>query len=955
MKKFMVYSFTFVLFAVFAAAAFWLGAMQDLRLLEDNLQTPAEQLKEENELIPLADEEQIVFSESYFYGMEKAFADLPDRYKMDEYSLFTVENQSSLGMCWSYASTKVLETFIAKNFNEYYNFSEAWTSVTTKIDWPGYTVSGGGNWYLFVYGINERGLMLEADFPYEYAYNLGENNYMEFYEAYKDLADTSLITDLKFKSIADYNGSLVSPEERTNRINYLKKYVQNFGSIYCSINAGDIKTNYNDNTYYIGNVTPTYSNHAISIIGWDDNYTAGGLTGAWICHNSWGGSYTPIYVMYDDAMVSRGCGFIDEICYNGHLIDVSNWMDDLLGYDKIILESSNSNFIDYNIVDNSELAKNLFSYTENPEFFNSLTYSYKNPIYDNALIDIKVSNAGGDITENFDFEFQLENRKFTITSRNAGLNHGTYKVHIVVDYDGDGTIDEENKKCFVIISGGELGHVYSQFNDAKMALMHNYNSFNLSSGKVNIMGYSKVSYVNFNIHFPLNSKIASFEVESEYSYYSNKSPIYATKNTYARGYLNLYTYTYKEGFTNATLKITTIDGYTFDYEIIIYTFAKNDNVKFVSANYILNGGVNDENNNRTIYINENSKGTHGKVYINEPSKEGYNFTGWYFDGDFTKKISQDENGYYITYNDVKDKINGQNYVNNNNRNYVMLYAEWERSLEYFEQPQVMTEGGSVTGIVENGRIRFTVKADVNFELDFVTLNDEIFSKDEILYKKYGITEFYTDNPELIIRIYFKELTYRLTLVGENECGFLRFEGYDADVRTLVLKPAQQVLVKSIASFRFVPAGWGFQGTCHKFENELNLAGGQVLLTAKERGYESGEMKVAGLFNEKNRDDYAEIRKPIIYDLNGGQFPENANNPYYFTKNTTNFRITNPVKPGYKFAGWSYSNFMSHYVHISEISAKENKGEKVRIISIRKDFYGNLWLTANWVKENSFTK
>lgn len=79
----------------------------------------------------------------------------------------------------------------------------------------------------------------------------------------------------------------------------------------------------------------TTTNHAITVIGWDDNYSKENFTGsdmpendgAWICKNSWGPSFSKdgiFYISYEDGPLSKGNAFsykyvkADEYDYNYH-------------------------------------------------------------------------------------------------------------------------------------------------------------------------------------------------------------------------------------------------------------------------------------------------------------------------------------------------------------------------------------------------------------------------------------------------------------------------------------------------------------------------------------------------------------------------------------------------------------------------------------------------------------
>ena len=103
--------------------------------------------------------------------------------------------------------------------------------------------------------------------------------------------------------------------------NAIKQQIQNYGSVYASLHGGESdsgETNcYNPNTYakYCDDLSTHKANHAVSIIGWDDDYSKDNFlenhkpksNGAWIVRNSWGEDYGDkgtCYVSYEDANIS---------------------------------------------------------------------------------------------------------------------------------------------------------------------------------------------------------------------------------------------------------------------------------------------------------------------------------------------------------------------------------------------------------------------------------------------------------------------------------------------------------------------------------------------------------------------------------------------------------------------------------------------------------------------------
>lgn len=84
--------------------------------------------------------------------------------------------------------------------------------------------------------------------------------------------------------------------------------------------------------------------------------------------------------------------------------------------------------------------------------------------------------------------------------------------------------------------------------------------------------------------------------------------------------------------------------------------------------------------------------------------------------------------------------------------------------------------------------------------------------------------------------------------------------------------------------------------------------------------------------------HAKIDYSITYNLDGGEAP--ATNWTGYTAGSDEFKLTNPVKEGYTFIGWTgsnYSQFIDQEYYIPQMDVKINKTD-----------VGNKTFTANWV-------
>lgn len=96
----------------------------------------------------------------------------------DDYVIFS-EDQDNFGLCWSFATNKVIEITILKKTNQLFNFSEAYNALPNKV-----AFGSAGN-YNIIYNVlsNEnKGLLLEQDFEYLFSLYFLSNANQEIYE-----------------------------------------------------------------------------------------------------------------------------------------------------------------------------------------------------------------------------------------------------------------------------------------------------------------------------------------------------------------------------------------------------------------------------------------------------------------------------------------------------------------------------------------------------------------------------------------------------------------------------------------------------------------------------------------------------------------------------------------------------------------------------------------------------
>lgn len=872
-------------------------------------------------------------------GLTNFLDTLPTQFRLNDKYLFTTENQDGAGLCWAFATTKTVESFIAMQFNEYYNFSESWVSVITKISMGSFsTLGGGGNWAYYS-SVNTYGMMLEADFPYDMIFKIGQENYLDYYDAYKDYASKDLVSGLKFKNYGNYND--YSSGEKLNTINSIKTYIQQFGSIYCTFNDADMKKDANNNTYVAastGSIT-----HAVSIIGWDDNYTAGGCTGAWILRNSWGAQDEEFYIMYDNRHVSSTYALINEINFNGYLIKTGNGMADIEAYDKIKLVNSNSNYSHLKIPDNQYLAKNLFYYTEETNFSNELVYSFRNQTYNELKISVFKGNQ--DVSGDFDWGSYIN--VLYVSYKYTGLSPGTYKIIIEADNDADGIFDETFLKTFVVFSGSEFSLVWTNKGSAREVLQ-NFNTFNNADSTANIYNYSPVgSGLPFIIQHAGMNNVTDYEVivGGDLTVIYSTQPTFATLQSYTTGEFKFYLRAATEGVHYATLRVTTLIGhqrvsplrYQFDYKIKVFNYTSGKSIIYLGVDYSLDGGVNHTDNCNGAYLDESSDGTNvvDRIYIKEPTRTNAQFLGWFYDIERTLELSQDESGYYITYPDIENMVCGRNYMNKSDigRNNVLLYAQWEECK--YTNAIIKTSGGTITNSgyyyypIDATEITYTINVNQGFVLDCLKLDGLNVPQEELDYItsrqiEYVLTDLSSSH---ILEVYFEPVIYRITLTAEIDGGTIAFSGIETNY--VDLAPLETATLNATANEGYSFIEWLIVSGGDYISID-NINNSTTTIQALD-GIESVDnIVVSASFVLDLSYEYA-----INYNLNSGTL--DISNPTIYTAGTETFSLNNPKREGYNFVGWSGTDIVGYSLNVE----------------IPKGSTGTRSYTANWNENNYF--
>lgn len=251
---------------------------------------------------------------STYNGVFKAS---PTSYDLrDKYSIY-LEDQGSFNTCYTFATMTSLEYTIYNHTAKYYDFSKMHAEYMTLTANGGTrdTYNMGGNFRQVAdYLLKGEGPVLTDSVAYKEYTDSEVSSWNDF----PVLAD--VINIKEFPTIDKYDKVYTTDALKTFR-DSVKDHLINEGPLFAVIYASSdtikqsLNLNSNGSYDYVLNYqkgTNTYaSNHAITIIGWDDNYPKENFpdsmrptsNGAYLIQNSWGSIMPYIWVSYEDLWI----------------------------------------------------------------------------------------------------------------------------------------------------------------------------------------------------------------------------------------------------------------------------------------------------------------------------------------------------------------------------------------------------------------------------------------------------------------------------------------------------------------------------------------------------------------------------------------------------------------------------------------------------------------------------
>lgn len=211
-------------------------------------------------------------------NFKKTYA-LPAVYDLRTLNLVTsAKDQGSCGACWTFASSGSIESAMIKQGFGVYNLSEQnQRTCHGFVFGDDLSCSGGNSRKSTAYFTRGNGPVLESEVPYD--------------------VDKNAVCNTAYTPQFTLFGVNYFP----NDMNIIKQAIMDYGGLYTNYYHQSASYSAGSQTYYYSGTEST--NHAVLLVGWNDNlYTNGGM-GAWIVKNSWGsgwGDQGYFYVAYQD-------------------------------------------------------------------------------------------------------------------------------------------------------------------------------------------------------------------------------------------------------------------------------------------------------------------------------------------------------------------------------------------------------------------------------------------------------------------------------------------------------------------------------------------------------------------------------------------------------------------------------------------------------------------------------
>lgn len=267
----------------------------------------------------------------------------------DQGYLPAVKNQMQTNTCWTFSATTALETRLKKKNGAAALFSARHMENATAQNpkdlknpdaFSRHVESGGFQYIAAGYYMCGNGPVSDADMPF-----INDGTAEPTAARYQHPA--AQVLDYQYLSWAnsypmDYNINEIAAQ--------IKSKVINYGAVDIGIDMQNQWYSGITNSYYNPGASYSTTNHAVVVVGWDDNYPKESFLsppsrdGAWIILNSWGDSWGDggyFYVSYDEKSIYQLASCIRDAQES---IDYDNrYYHDPLGWNQSLGYAENGN------------------------------------------------------------------------------------------------------------------------------------------------------------------------------------------------------------------------------------------------------------------------------------------------------------------------------------------------------------------------------------------------------------------------------------------------------------------------------------------------------------------------------------------------------------------------------------------------------------------------------------
>lgn len=279
---------------------------------------------------------------------DEIVATLPEKFDLRDVIDITVGNQGGYGLCWDYASNTALETHLKLRGIDY-NPSELQIDfLSSNLMYGNRNLHDGGTFQYFAdiassIGTISEGTFLGLNISPDAWYG-GTNSNLDYFKLAKNDDPLYITKTVDFPSVYKSKGeaSNKTEEELKEFRDLVKAHIMTNGALYTAVARPWL---FDIPRYCEDSGTGCYMDHAMAIIGWDDNYSKENFAkvnsdgrrtegtpkhdGAYIVLNSWGKEWSGsgaqdgvFYISYDEYNVeTQLSGIVSTSLDNARKID----------------------------------------------------------------------------------------------------------------------------------------------------------------------------------------------------------------------------------------------------------------------------------------------------------------------------------------------------------------------------------------------------------------------------------------------------------------------------------------------------------------------------------------------------------------------------------------------------------------------------------------------------------